>query len=99
ERLSARGAHHLGDGADDQRNVGDAATAGGDGDRSAGPQPRSEPDALELGAHAARDVVNVIAGQVLSNAEEARQGQLRVVGHRPAVYVAIRVGWPRMGVR
>src|SRR6266542_3281635 len=83
EGFAARRAYNLGDRADDQRDVGDAATAGGDRHRLPVCQAAPKIDALELGADGGGDVVEAILRQVLSGGEEARQGPGGVVRHAP----------------
>src|SRR5205807_1831831 len=66
---------------DDQRDVGDAAAAGADGDRRARPEPLPEANPSQLSAHRGRDVGDALVGQVLADAHEVGQGQAGVVGH------------------
>src|SRR5207249_5566318 len=56
----------------DDRDVGDAPTAGADGDGIAGPDGKS--DGGEPGGHGAGDVPDQGPGEVLADTEHAREG-------------------------
>src|SRR5260370_1347363 len=79
---ATRFAHKLGDGADDQRDVGDTTAAGGDRDRRARLQSLAQTDALEFGEHGTGDIIDPIARQRLAHPEEPWQRQHRVVSHQ-----------------